>query len=119
MVQEKKRKLVFQNNSHGGHLGFPIGRILAILDPDASYQVKWPVSSEEEAKIDSKEGGHFGYPIGTILAFFYCTSHPDVSSKNSSQYWPFAAGDAAKNIFSIGTILTIFGLQVILMLPAK
>ena len=36
-VQEKKRKIDFQD---GGHLGFPIGTILAILiykSPDASY----------------------------------------------------------------------------------
>ena len=40
-VQEKKRKIDFQD---GGHLGFPIGKILAIFflatsHPHASYQV--------------------------------------------------------------------------------
>ena len=39
-VQEKKRKIDFQDCCHGGHLGFPIGTILAILDlqvtPDVS-----------------------------------------------------------------------------------
>ena len=29
---EKKRKIDFQDGSHGGHLGFPIGMILAIFD---------------------------------------------------------------------------------------
>ena len=39
-VQEKKRKIDFQDGGHGGHLGFPIGMILAIFDlQDASYQV--------------------------------------------------------------------------------
>ena len=42
-VQEKKRKIDFQDGGHGGHLGFPIGTILAIFlftsHPDASYQV--------------------------------------------------------------------------------
>ena len=31
-VQEKKRKIDFQDGGHGGHLGFPIGMILAIFD---------------------------------------------------------------------------------------
>ena len=39
LVQEKKWKIDFQDGGHGGHLGFPIGTILAIYDlrhPDAS-----------------------------------------------------------------------------------
>ena len=31
-VQEKKRKIDFQDGGHGRHLGFPIGTILAIFD---------------------------------------------------------------------------------------
>ena len=31
-VQEKKQKIDFQDGCHGGHLGFPIGMILAIFD---------------------------------------------------------------------------------------
>ena len=31
-VQEKKRKIDFQDGCHGGHLGFPIGMILAIFN---------------------------------------------------------------------------------------
>ena len=31
-VQEKKRKIDFQDDRYGGHLGFPIGTILAIFD---------------------------------------------------------------------------------------
>ena len=31
-VQEKKRKIDFQDGGHGGHLGFPIGTILSIFD---------------------------------------------------------------------------------------
>ena len=31
-AQEKKRKIVYQDGGHGGHLGFPIGTILAIFD---------------------------------------------------------------------------------------
>ena len=47
-VQEKKRKIDFQDGGHGGHLGFPIRRILAIFDLQVTpmlptkYQVNWP-----------------------------------------------------------------------------
>ena len=52
-VQEKKRKIDFQD---GGHLGFPIGTILAIFDLQVTlmvpskFGVKWPFGSGEEAK---------------------------------------------------------------------
>ena len=41
-VQDKKRKINFQDGSHGNHRGFPIRMILAILiypHSNASYQV--------------------------------------------------------------------------------
>ena len=47
-VQEKKRKIDFQDGHHGGHLGFPIGTILAIFDLQVTlmlptkYRVNWP-----------------------------------------------------------------------------
>ena len=47
-LQEKKRKIDFQDGGHGGHLGFPIGTILAIFDLQVAlmlpikYQVNWP-----------------------------------------------------------------------------
>ena len=55
-VQEKKRKIDFQDGGHGGHLGFPIRTILAIFDLQVTlmlptkFQVNWPFSSGEEAK---------------------------------------------------------------------
>ena len=75
-VQEKKRKIDFQDGSHGGHLGFPIGTILAIFDLQVTlmlpskFRVKWPFSSGRKRKIDFQDGGHLGFPIGTILAIF-------------------------------------------------
>ena len=42
------RKIDFQDGSHGGHLRFPIGRILAIFDLQVilmlptKYRVNWP-----------------------------------------------------------------------------
>ena len=47
-IQEKKRKIDFQDGSHGGHVGFPIGTILAIFDLQVTqmlptkYRVNWP-----------------------------------------------------------------------------
>ena len=55
-VQEKKRKIDFQDGGHGGHLGFPIGTILAIFDLQGTpmlpskFGVNWPFGSGEEAK---------------------------------------------------------------------
>ena len=55
-VQEKKRKIDFQDGSHGGHLGFQIGTILAIFDLQVTlmlpskFGVNWPFGSGEEAK---------------------------------------------------------------------
>ena len=52
-VQEKKRKIDFQD---GGHLGFPISMILAIFDLQVTpmlpskFGVNWPFGSGEEAK---------------------------------------------------------------------
>ena len=55
-VQEKRRKIDFQDSSHGGHLGFLIGTILDIFDLHVTLmlptksQVNWPFGSGEETK---------------------------------------------------------------------
>ena len=55
-VQEKKRKIDFQDDGHDGHLGFPIGTILATFDLlvtpmlPSKFGVNWPFGSGEEAK---------------------------------------------------------------------
>ena len=72
-VQEKSWKIDFQDNRHGGHLGLPIGMILAVFELQVTlmlptkFQVSWPNGSGEEAKIACR---HLGFPIGTFLAFF-------------------------------------------------
>ena len=54
-VQEKKRKIDFQDGSNGGHLEFPIGAILASFDLQVTpmlptkFQVNWHFGSGEEA----------------------------------------------------------------------
>ena len=46
----------FQDGCHGGHLGYPIGTILAIFDLQVTpmsptkFGVNWPFSAGEEAK---------------------------------------------------------------------
>ena len=48
LVQEKKRKIDFQDCSHGSHLGFLIKTIFAIFDLQftpmhpTKFQVNWP-----------------------------------------------------------------------------
>ena len=76
-VQEKKRKLDFQDGDHGGLLGFRIGTILVVFNLQVTpmlpskFQVNGRFGSEEDAKkIDFQDGGHLGFPIGTILAIF-------------------------------------------------
>ena len=52
----KEAKIDFQDGCHGGHLGFPIGMILAIFDLQVTpmlpskFGVNWPFGSGEEAK---------------------------------------------------------------------
>ena len=55
-VQEKKRKIDFQDGCHGAHPVFTIGMILAIFDLQVTpmlptkFGVNWPFGSGEEAK---------------------------------------------------------------------
>ena len=107
-VQEKKRKLDFQEGGHGGHLGFPSGTILAIFDLQVTpmlpskFGVNWPFGSGEKRKIDFKDVGHsahLGFPIGTILATFDLQVTPMLPSKFGVN-WPFGSGEEAKNRFS-------------------
>ena len=58
----------------GGHLGFLIGTILAILDLQVipmlptNFQVNWPFISGDfqDGVLDC----HLGFPIGMVLAIF-------------------------------------------------
>ena len=55
-VQEKKRKIDFQDGGHCSHPGFPIRTILAIFGLQVTpmlpskFGVNWPFGSREEAK---------------------------------------------------------------------
>ena len=56
LAQEKKRKIDFQDGDHGGHLGFPIGTILATFDLQVTpmlptkFRVNWHLGLGEEVK---------------------------------------------------------------------
>ena len=102
----------FSRWRHGGHLGFPIGTILAIFDlqdtpmlPSKSG-VNWPFWSQStrrrREKIDFQDGGHGGhpgFPIGTILAIFDLQDTPMLPSKFGVNS-PFGSGEEEKNRFS-------------------
>ena len=97
-VKEKKSKIDFQNGGHGGHLGFPIGPILAIFDLQVTpmipttFQVNWPFGSGEEAKIDFQHshGIHLGFQIIKILAIFNLQVTPMFPIK-FQVIWPFGS----------------------------
>ena len=97
---QKKRKIDFQDGGHGGHLGFPIGTILAIFNLQVTlmlpskFGVNWPFGSGEEAKIDFQDGGHgghLGFLIGTILAIFDLQVTPMLPTKYQVN-WPRGVG---------------------------
>ena len=56
LVQEKKRKIDFQDGRHCGHLGFLIGRILAIFDLQVTPMLRSfksiVLSVQKKQKID-------------------------------------------------------------------
>ena len=93
-VQEKKRKIDFQDGCHGGHPGFPIGMILAIFDIQVTpmlptkFGVNWPFGSGEEAK--HRFSRWLPWRPSWIsdrndFSHFLSTSHPDDSYQVTSQ----------------------------------
>ena len=107
-VQEKKRKIDFQDGGHCGHLGSPIGTILASFDLQVTPMLpskfggNWLSVQEKKRKIDFQDGGHgshLGFPIGTILAIFNLQVPPMLPSKFGVN-WPPGSGEEAKNRFS-------------------
>ena len=97
---EKKRKLDFQDGGHGGHLGFPIGTILAIFDLQVTLMLPSNLESiglsvqEKKRKIDFQDGGHgghLGFLVGTILAIFDLQVTPMLPTKYQVN-WPRGVG---------------------------
>ena len=81
----------FQDGCHGGHLGFPIGMILAIFDLQVTpmlpskFGVNWPFSSGEEAKNRFSRWRPSWISDRNDFSYFWSTSHPDASYQVSSQ----------------------------------
>ena len=82
----------FQAGRHGGHLGFPISTILAILIYKSSQCFLPSLKSigfsvqEKKRKIhfeDGRHDGHLGIQIGTFLAIFDLKVTPMLPTK----YW--------------------------------
>ena len=93
-IQEKKRKIDFQDGCHGGHLGFLIGTILAIFDLQVTlmhpskFGVNWPFGSGEEAKNRFSRWQPwqpFWISDWNDFSHFLSSSHPDASYQVSSQ----------------------------------
>ena len=84
-VQEKKRKIDFQDGGHGGHLGFLIGTILAIFDLQVTlmlpskFGINWPFCSGEEAKNRFSRWRPSWISDQHDFSYFRSTSHPDSS----------------------------------------
>ena len=82
------RKIDFQDGCHGGHLGYPIGTILAIFDLQVTpmspmkFGVNWPFGAGEEAKYRFSRWRPW-WPSGISdqndFSYIWSTSHPDAS----------------------------------------
>ena len=81
-VQEKKRKIDFQDGSHGGHLGFTIGMILPIVDLQVTPMLP---GSGEEAKNRFSIWQPSWISDRHDFSYFLSTSHPDASYQVWSQ----------------------------------
>ena len=119
----KKRKIYFQDGGHGGHLGFPIGTILAIFDLKVTpmlptkFRVNWLFGSGEKAKNRFSRWRPWRPSWNSDqndFSYFWSTSHPDASYQVSSQL-------ALRFIldFRLEWFLLFFDLQVNLILPTK
>ena len=69
-VQEKKRKIDFPDGSHGCHLGFLIGTILATFDLQVTLILSYLLVQKKKQKINFQDGRHLGFLIAMILAIF-------------------------------------------------
>ena len=107
----KKRKIDFQDGSHGSHLGFLIIRILAIFNLQVTlilptmFQVNCPFGSGEEAKNRFsrwRPQQPSWISVQNDFSYFLSTSHPNASYQISKfrVSWHFDSGEEAKNRFS-------------------
>ena len=97
------RKIDFQDGGHGGHLGFPIGTILATVDLQITLilrtkiRINWLFGSGEEEKNRFSRLPPF--LIAKILLIVDLQVTPMLPTKFRVN-WPFVSGEEAKNRFS-------------------
>ena len=107
-VQEKKRKIDFQDGCHGAHPGFKIDMILAIFDLQVTpmlptkFGVNWSFGLGEEAK--NRFSRWLPWRPSWIsdrhdFSYFWSISHPNASYQVWSQL-VFGFRREAKNRFS-------------------
>ena len=95
----------FQDGPLGGHLGFPVGMILTILDLQVTpmlstkFQINWHFGPGEEAKNKFSRWWPFWISDQNDFSCFWSTSHFNGSYKFQVN-WPFGSGEEAKNRFS-------------------
>ena len=94
LVQEKRRKIDFQDGGHSGHLGFPIRTIFAIFDLQVTqmfptkFQINWSFGSGEKAK--NRFSWWWPWQPSWIsdrynFSYIWSTSHSDAFYQVSSQ----------------------------------
>ena len=137
MIQEKRRKIDFQDGCHGGHLGFLIRMILAIFDLQVTpmfpnkFRVNWPFGSGKANNRFSRWPPWWPSWISNQnnFSYFQSTSHSKASYPGwriglsvQEKMWKIDFQDcpmAAILDFGSERFYFFFDLQVTLMLPTK
>ena len=135
LVQEKKRKIDFQGDSHGSHLGFLIETILTICGLQVivilpiKFRISWPFGSWDEKQNRFSrwpqpwisQWNDFSYfDLHNALIFPTKFESIGLSVQEKKCKIDFQDGGHGSQLgFPIGTILAIFDLQVTLVLPTR
>ena len=101
--KEKNLEISFQDGNCGGHVGFPLGTILAIFDLQVTpiLPIKFQVNclSVHEKKLKySPFGGHTEFLTDMTFSKFISTCRSDTSYQVSSRL--ASSGDEVQNKFS-------------------
>ena len=121
----QEAKIDLQDGSHGGHLGFPIRMIKAVLIYSLrcflSFQNNWPFVSGEEAKnifsrrllISIYHWNNFSYfYLQATRCILPCFKSTGLSVQEKKRKINFQDGGHGGHLrFRIGTILSSFALQ--------
>ena len=100
-------KIDFQNGGYGGHFGFSIATILAVVGLQVSptlrtkFQVSLHFDSVVEIPNRLSRCGHLGFPIETILTSFDLQRTPTLPNKFRVN-WSFGSKEEFKIDFQDG-----------------